>query len=239
MGVIPQQLTSANANLRKKATNCLGAFALILNKAQLLQLVKLITDKIRTCKDKGEFLTHVQCFGWIARNVGNKIAQQQVADVVPVLKDTISKVISVKVSIDIDNEIAEACLSAMESLIRKASKEVEGFIGNYLVLASQALTFDPNYEYIEGADQEMEDAADAWGDEEIDMGAGGQDDDDSSWKVRRAAVKVIDGIINSCPAHLRDVYRNYARLLADRFKERDENVKCAILETFQNLLKAG
>ena len=72
--MIPQQLSSAKANLRKKATNCLGAFALILNKAQLEQLVKLIADKIRTCKDKAEFLTHVQCFGWIARNVGNKIA---------------------------------------------------------------------------------------------------------------------------------------------------------------------
>ena len=127
----------------------------------------------------------------------------------------------------------------MESLIRKTSREVEAFISNYLNLASQALTFDPNYEYIDGADQEMEDAADAWGDEDIDMGAGGQDDDDSSWKVRRAAVKVIDAIVSSCPALLRDLYKNYARLLADRFKERDENVKCAILETFQNLLKVS
>lgn len=61
----------------------------------------------------------------------------------------------------------------MESLIRKASKEVGTFIDNYLVLASHAVTFDPNYEYIEDADQEMEDAADAWGDEDIDIGAGG------------------------------------------------------------------
>jgi hypothetical protein len=52
----------------------------------------------------------------------------------------------------------------------------------------------------------MEDAADAWGDDDIDVGAGGQDDDDSSWKVRRAAVKVIDSIVSSRPDKLRDLY---------------------------------
>lgn len=38
---------------------------------------------------------------------------------------------------------------------------------------------------------------------------------------------------------LRKVYQTYAQLLADRFKERDENVKCAILETFRTLLKSS
>ena len=65
------------------------------------------------------------------------------------------------------------------------------------------------------------------------------DDDDTSWKVRRAAVKLIEAITNSRPEMLREVYKVYARLLAERFKERDENVKCNILETFRVLLKSA
>ncbi len=89
MSVIPEQLSSVKLNLRKKATNCLGTFSLILNSKQLQQLIKVIADKIRTNKDKTTFLTHVQCFGSIARNVGHKIAKEQIESVFPTLKDTI------------------------------------------------------------------------------------------------------------------------------------------------------
>lgn len=101
------------------------------------------------------------------------------------------------------------------------------------------MLFDPNYEYIDDTDVQIDDAEEGWGDDDIDTGAAGQDDDDSSWKIRRAAVKLIDSIIVSRPDMLRRVYQTYTKLLADRFKERDENVKCAILETFRTLLKSS
>lgn len=85
----------------------------------------------------------------------------------------------------------------------------------------------------------MDNDDEGWPDEEIDAGAMAEDDDDSSWKVRRAAVKLIDSIIVSRPDMLRKVYQTYARLLAERFKERDENVKCGIMETFRTLLKSS
>jgi cullin-associated NEDD8-dissociated protein 1 len=61
---------------------------------------------------------------------------------------------------------------------------------------------------------------------------GNDDDDDSSWKVRRGAIKVIDAIIISRPELLKEIYSNYARDLISRFKERDDNVKCNVMETF-------
>ena len=46
-----------------------------------------------------------------------------------------------------DNEIAESCLFAIESLVKRAPKEVEIYIQSILSLARVAVTFDPNYDY--------------------------------------------------------------------------------------------
>lgn len=84
-------------------------------------------------------------------------------------------------------------------------------------------------------DDDMDD--EGWGDydnedEQVDA-------DDTAWKVRKSAVKVIDAVIVSCPAHLREFWISYVELLQSRFIERDDNVKCDILQTFQNLIKAS
>jgi cullin-associated NEDD8-dissociated protein 1 len=70
-----------------------------------------------------------------------------------------------------------------------------------------AVVFDPNYDYSALADAPMEeDAGDGWSDDGMDVGGAGEEDDDSSWKVRRAAVKLIDSIVISRPDMLREVY---------------------------------
>jgi hypothetical protein len=77
-----------------------------------------------------------------------------------------------------------------------------------------------------------------WGSEFEDEDVGNEDDDDTSWKVRRAAIKTIEAIIISRPEMLNTLYQRYAKPLVNRFKERDDNVKCNVLETFQTLLKS-
>ena len=37
----------------------------------------------------------------------------------------------------------------------------------------------------------------------------------------------------------KEYWAKYVELLSNRFNERDDNVKCNILETFQNLMKAS
>lgn len=49
---------------------------------------------------------------------------------------------------------------------------------------------------------------------------------------------MIDVIIVSRPELLKQLYQRFTKKLVDRFKERDDNVKCNILETFQTLLKS-
>lgn len=64
------------------------------------------------------------------------------------------------------------------------------------------------------------------------------DDEDVSWKVRRAAAKSLDAVVNTQRHHLTELYTNLAPLLIQRLKEREDNVKtevnrvtqCALVE---------
>lgn len=63
----------------------MGAFAVILNARQLQQMVRLLLDKMKASKSKADLFTQIMCFAQIARNVGNKLAREQVAEVFPLL----------------------------------------------------------------------------------------------------------------------------------------------------------
>ena len=73
---------------------------------------------------------------------------------------------------------------------------------------------DPNYTYEDGDDAMAEEDED-YGDEED---YGGSDDDDTSWKVRRSALKVLSAIITSRPELLQELYESCADELIGRFK---------------------
>jgi len=102
------------------------------------------------------------------------------------------------------------------------------------------MSYDPNYTYDDNADTQMEDEEQeaGWGSDFEDENVGNEDDDDTSWKVRRSAIKTIEAIIASRPEMLKTLYVRFAKPLVGRFKERDDNVKCNILEAFQQLLKS-
>lgn len=138
-------------------------------------------------------------------------------------------------SIDIDNEIAEACLSTFESLVKKCPREIGPFIDRILDLSFNLISYDPNYTYDESGDTQMEEEEDdaGWGSDFEDDNIGNEDDDDTSWKVRRAATKTIEAIIASRPEILKSFFQKYLKPLVGRFKERDDNVKCNILEAFE------
>lgn len=63
------------------------------------------------------------------------------------------------------------------------------------------------------------------------------DDDDMSWKVRRASAKCLEAIIATYPELLSDFYTSMASLLIRRIIEREENVRCEVFAAIITLLK--
>ena len=52
----------------------MGHFAFVLNKNQLHNMCLLLIEKIKSAKNKTDSFTLIQCFGQMARTVGNKIS---------------------------------------------------------------------------------------------------------------------------------------------------------------------
>lgn len=62
------------------------------------------------------------------------------------------------------------------------------------------------------------------------------DDDDTSWKVRRSATKLLSACIATRSDHLAAFYRNISPALISRFGEREETVKVEVWATYTILL---
>ena len=84
---------------------------------------------------------------------------------------------------------------ACEAMVSKCGSEISPHIPAIVELCLEYLTYDPNYNYDDGDDSDME--CDDDGDEENGTDDEYSDDDDVSWKVRRAAAKCLEAVILS------------------------------------------
>jgi cullin-associated NEDD8-dissociated protein 1 len=76
-------------------------------------------------------------------------------------------------------------------------------------------------------------------DEFDDDGLVDSDDDDNSWKVRRAALKVLAALVKGMPDKLQEIYSKFSASLIARFSEREETVKLDVFNTFADMAQAA
>ena len=62
------------------------------------------------------------------------------------------------------------------------------------------------------------------------------DDEDQSWRVRKASARLLACILRAYPALLPEIYSQASKALISKFKEREENVRLEILSTFAELI---
>jgi cullin-associated NEDD8-dissociated protein 1 len=63
------------------------------------------------------------------------------------------------------------------------------------------------------------------------------DDEDESWKIRRAAAKLLNAVIGVRNNLLVEFYQSVVPVLLARFDEREESVRLEVLAAFETLLK--
>jgi cullin-associated NEDD8-dissociated protein 1 len=107
--------------------------------------------------------------------------------------------------------------------VLKNPNEMAHFVPNLIRIGLDNLKHDPNY--VQSDEDKMPDSqeSDMKDDKEFE-GDEYSDDDNVSWKVRRAAAKLLTAVILQYPSTLSDIYRNIAPVLISRFNEREESV---------------
>ena len=227
-------LLNPKSSIKKKATNCIGAVSLILPSSQLQNLVNSIISTISSRGQKKDIYSYVQALSAISRNVGDKLNSN-----LRVLFDILSGYCKTSEldmnssTIEMDYELIETCLNAIECLVRRCARDILEYVNPILNLVLSLSSYDPNYSYVE---EEQEDDDD-WGSDENGSDYGNPADD-SSWKIRRAALNVMEAVIKCRPEILSSYYTLIVECLIRRFKEREENVKLDVFKTFSTLIKS-
>ncbi|KAG2142690.1 armadillo-type protein [Suillus cothurnatus] len=134
-----------------------------------------------------------------------------------------------------DDELREGCLQALETLLLRCLIEATPFLSSIIQIGSQFIKYDPNYagqdddEDEEMADADDEDDADADLDEY-------SDDEDTSYKIRRASTKLLAAVITTRPELLTSLYKEVSPVLISRFGDREKTVRLEVWATYGVLL---
>ncbi|PIA55279.1 hypothetical protein AQUCO_00800179v1 [Aquilegia coerulea] len=228
LNALLSQLNSNQASVRKKTISCIASLASSLSDDLL---AKATTEVVKLLNNKGPkpeiTRTNIQMIGALSRSVGYRFG--------PLLGDTVPVLINYCTSAsENDEELREYSLQALESFLLRCPRDISSYCDEILHLTLEFLSYDPNF-----TDNMEEDTDDEENIEEEDDESADEytDDEDISWKVRRASAKCLAAIIVSRPEMLTKLYGEACPKLIDRFKEREENVKMDVFNTFIELLR--
>ncbi|XP_040851161.1 cullin-associated NEDD8-dissociated protein 2 isoform X2 [Ochotona curzoniae] len=223
------QLSSPRLAVRKRAVVALGHLAAACNTDLFVELADHLLDRLpgpRAPASPAAIRTLIQCLGSVGRQAGHRLGAH-VDRLVPLVEEFCH--------LD-DDELRESCLQAFEAFLRKCPKEMGPHVPGVTSLCLEYLKHDPNYNYDSEEEEEQMETEDSEC-SEPESEAEYSDDDDMSWKVRRAAAKCLAALIGSRPDLLPNFHRTLAPALICRFKEREENVKADIFGAYVVLLR--
>ncbi|XP_027787662.2 cullin-associated NEDD8-dissociated protein 2 isoform X2 [Marmota flaviventris] len=223
------QLSSPRLAVRKRAVVALGHLAAACSTDLFVELADHLLDRLpgpRAPASPAAIRTLIQCLGSVGRQAGHRLGAH-LDRLVPLVEEFCN--------LD-DDELRESCLQAFEAFLRKCPKEMDPHVANVTSLCLQYLKHDPNYNYNSDEDEEQMETEDSEFSEQESEDEY-SDDDDMSWKVRRAAAKCIAALIGSRPDLLPDFLCTLAPALIRRFKEREENVKADVFGAYIVMLR--
>ncbi|XP_058803044.1 cullin-associated NEDD8-dissociated protein 1 [Phymastichus coffea] len=224
------QLASPRQAVRKRTIVALSHLMTSSSSTLYTKLLDHLLEGLTKNKVNNLVRTYIQCIASICRQAGHRFGEQ-IERVMPLIT---------LYSKEEDDELTEYCLQAFEAFVYRCPKEITPHINKILEICLMYITYDPNYNYDDDAG-DMSDGENAVMETEEDNDEDAEDeysdDDDMSWKVRRAATKCLEAIIASRRELLVEIYKVVSPALINRFKEREENVKSDIFHAYITLLR--
>ncbi|XP_006868744.1 PREDICTED: cullin-associated NEDD8-dissociated protein 2 [Chrysochloris asiatica] len=223
------QLSSPRQAVRKRAVGALGHLAAACNTDLFVELADYLIHQLpgpRAPASPAAIHTLIQCLGSVGRQAGHRLGDHL---------DCLVPLVEEFCNMD-DDELRESCLQAFEAFLRKCPKEMGPHVPNVTSLCLKYIKHDPNYNYDSGGDKELMETEDSEFSEQESEDEY-SDDEDMSWKVRRAAAKCLTSLISSRPDLLPNFHCTLGPALICRFKERDENVKADVFGAYIELLR--
>ncbi|KAF6312598.1 putative cullin associated and neddylation dissociated 2 (putative) [Rhinolophus ferrumequinum] len=223
------QLSSPRLAVRKRAVGALGHLAAACSTDLFVELADHLLDRLpgpRAPASPATIRTLIQCLGSVGRQAGHRLGAH-LDRLVPLVEEFCK--------LD-DDELRESCLQAFEAFLKKCPKEMGPHVSKVTSLCLQYMKHDPNYNYDSDGDEEQMETEDSECSEQESEDEY-SDDDDMSWKVRRAAAKCVAALISSRPDLLPEFHGTLAPALIRRFREREENVKADVFGAYIVLLR--
>jgi cullin-associated NEDD8-dissociated protein 1 len=254
--------------LRKRAAVSIGSLAASLSDDLLAKLVQAIVARADRPGDISRTSTSVHALGMVTRSVGRRL-RTVMRDVMGVFLRCSDGPEALAQELQEGGgssrcEMVEFCLGGLEAAVRQCPREARPYLAEVVDRGCAYLAFDPNYNY---ADEEADDGGqqidqDEYGgyeDEGYGYDEGGDqdfynptEDDDASWKLRRAAARVLSAVAlrglpvlggsdpsaSSSFSSRAGMVGRIGDALTGRIAERVEAVKMDVLETLEALMLA-
>ncbi|XP_037960682.1 cullin-associated NEDD8-dissociated protein 1 [Teleopsis dalmanni] len=221
------QLGSSRQAVRKRTIVALSHLLTLAQNSAYNEVIEHILEGLEKPKNSVTLRTYIQCLASICRQAGHRLCNY-IDRAMLLLKEYSQRE---------DDELREYCLQACEAFVIRCPEAVRPQVSMILELCLKYVTYDPNYNY-EADDCDGGVAMDTEDEDYIDSEESSySDDDDISWKVRRAAAKCLESLIFTRTDLVEDFYRNLSPALISRFKEREENVKSDVFHAYIALLR--
>ncbi|CAI2352540.1 unnamed protein product [Caenorhabditis sp. 36 PRJEB53466] len=232
--VMVEHLYSGRAAIRKKAINGIGHLGSVINATLYDKLVVELLGELNarstsaSSAQRAQTRTLVVALSTVARASGSKFSAHT-PQVIPLLLRFLKR----NEESEENDDLKEASIQSLEVFLYRCPQEVSPFSKEIVDELLKALAYDPNYEYGDESGDEEGDQMEADEDEDDDEYS---DDEDVTWKVRRAAAKAIEAMITSHRESCLALVQTIGPILTSRFKEREETVRTEIVSAYIALL---
>lgn len=231
-------LDGTQSDLRAEIGVVLGYFAAVVSEKDFEMMIRRILSQCKGMQMKRlELQSYIHALSCIV-----SCSAVQTAPFLPEIVPLLESFCNVDKPSDVSDiessfvQLRESCLLGLSSLVRSCPGEIDPFVSRIIHIATSLLSHDPQY-----SGEVMEDEEEGWGDEhgewdEEEFAREVDEDSDDTWKVRLAALKVVESFVCSKKEALSDYFQHLFALLKERFSEHDLKVRKVVFQVFRDLL---